>query len=141
MILMMLLVSFEVFIRKTFGWSTMVAHDLSGFFLVAITFLGAAQTLRAGRHLRVTFLFDRLGPKTRFACNVVNMVIAIGLVSVLLWVTGALVMDSYEKGALTQGVVQFPEYVPQLLMPLGLGVFLLQLVVNLFGLLKNKVGR
>lgn len=136
-ILMMGLISIEVFIRKSFGLSTRVAHDVSGYLLVAVTFLGAAETLRRGRHLRVTILFDRLGPKLRFVLDIVNVTIAIAFVSLLLWTTGGMVMDSFVRGNLTDGVIQFPEYVPQALMPLGLAILLAQLFVILRDTLKK----
>lgn len=134
---MMLLVSFEVFIRKVFGMSTKIAHDMAGFFLVAVTFFGAAQTLRMGKHLRVGILFDRLSPRARFALDLVNVLIAICFVLLLAVATTFVVIDSYTKGTLTDGVVQFPKYIPELIMPLGLGIFLLQLFEELYKLLKR----
>jgi TRAP-type C4-dicarboxylate transport system permease small subunit len=136
-LLMMLLISVEVFIRKTFGMSTKIAHDMSGFLLVAVTFLGAAETLRAGKHLRVTILFDNLGTRLRRICEFINLAITMVFIALLLWSTLGLTVDSYLRGNLTDGIIQLPEYLPQALMPVGLAVFLLQLFANLTRLLKG----
>ena len=131
LIIMMVLITVEVFMRKFFGISTKIAHDFSAFLLVAVLFLGAAETLRAGKHLRVTVLYDRWNPKIRSVLYKAALMIAIIFVLSLLWVSTGLVVTSYGRGAMTEGLVRIPEFIPQLAIPIGLFFFVLQLAAQI----------
>ena len=132
LISMMALVTIEVLIRKLFGISTKIAHDFAGFFLVALIFLGAAETLRVGKHLRVSILRDRFSQKIKPAVEKLSYVICIIFVSILLWASITLVVNSYEKGSLTESVVQVPEFIPELIIPVGLFSLILQLLAQFY---------
>jgi len=129
---MMVLVTIEVLIRKFFGISTQIAHDFAGYSLVALIFLGAAETLRVGKHLRVTILYDQFRPKPKSVVEKMGYIICIIFISLLFWASTTLVIGSYEKGSLTESVVQIPEFIPELLIPIGLFFLLLQLFAQLF---------
>ena len=132
LIFMMVLVTIEVLIRKFLGVSTKIDHDFAGYSLVALIFFGAAETLRVGKHLRVTIVYDRFGPKTKAIVEKVSYLIGITFITLLFWASTTLVINSYEKGSLTESVVQIPEFIPELLIPVGLFFFLLQLLVQFF---------
>ncbi|MBA7474398.1 hypothetical protein ES707_09750 [subsurface metagenome] len=131
LVIMMVLITVEVFIRKLFGISTKIAHDFSAYLLVAVLFLGAAETLRVGKHLRVTILYDRWNPKIRSVVYKATFVIVIIFVLSLLWATTGLVVTSYGRGAMTEGLVRIPEFIPELLIPIGLFFFVLQLAAQI----------
>jgi len=131
LVIMMVLITVEVFMRKFFGTSTKIAHDFSAFLLVAVLFLGAAETLRVGKHLRVTVLYDRWNPKIRPVFYKAALIIAIIFVSSLLWAATGLVVTSCGRGAMTEGLVRIPEFIPQLLIPIGLFFFVLQLAAQI----------
>lgn len=131
LIIMTLLITFEVIIRKSFGISTKIAHDFSGYLLVILTFFGAAITLRADRHLRVTVLFSRLNQKIQSILYKIYLIISIGFVLVLLWASTEFVINAYTKGWMTESVIAIPEFIPEAFIPLGLLFFVLQLVAQL----------
>ncbi len=62
----------------------------------------------------------------------VSYLIGITFITLLFWASVTLVIGSYEKGSLTESVVQIPEFIPELLIPVGLFFFLLQLLVQFF---------
>jgi len=129
---MTVLVTIEVFMRKFFGISTKIAHDAAGYFLVAITFLGAAETMRVNRHLRVKILYDRLNSRAKNIFDKINYFIAIIYLSLLFWASSSLVFFSFKEGFLTESVIQIPEFIPELLIPVGLFFFILQVLSKLF---------
>lgn len=132
LIAMMMLITVEVSIRKSFGISTKIAHDFAGYLLVALIFFGAAQALTVGKHLRVTVLFDRLNQKIQSVLFKASYVIGIVFVLILLWAATGLVVKSYGMGRMTYTLVSIPEFIPELLMPIGLFFFVLQLAANIF---------
>lgn len=131
LIAMTLLITFEVIVRKSFDISTKIAHDFSGYLLVVLTFFGAAITLKAGRHLRVTVLFARLNQRIQSILYKIYLIIGISFVLVLLWASSEFVMNAYTKGWLTESVIAIPEFIPEAFIPLGLLFFVLQLVAQL----------
>ncbi len=132
LIFMMVLVTIEVLIRKFLGVSTKIAHDFAGYSLVALIFFGAAGTLRVGKHLRVTIVYDRFGSRTKAIVEKASYLVGITFITLLFWASITLVINSYEKGSLTESVVQIPEFIPELFIPVGLFFFLLQLLVQFF---------
>jgi TRAP-type C4-dicarboxylate transport system permease small subunit len=126
------LITIEVFIRKFFGISTKIAHDFAGYLLVAITFLGAAETMRVNKHLRVKILYDRLNSRAQSIFDKINYLIAIVYISILLWASFTLVVFSFKGGFLTESLIQIPEFIPELLIPIGLLFFALQVLSKLF---------
>lgn len=132
LIIMMLLISVEVFIRKSFGMSTRLAHEYSGYLLVALSFWAAAEVLNRGRHIRITTLIDHFNQKFQsFLCRA-NYVVAFAFITILFWATTRLVIHSYQTGMLTMGVYQIPIFIPQLAIPIGLFFFMVQIAANLF---------
>ena len=61
---MAMLVTVDV-IGREFLHPTGIAHEVSGYCLVAIVFLGLAYTLRRGRHIQITTVTSRLSPGVR----------------------------------------------------------------------------
>ena len=59
-VLMMALVTFEVLLRTFANRSTLVADEMAGYLLVAMTFLGLAPSLRGGAFIRIDTYRDRL---------------------------------------------------------------------------------
>ncbi|MFC1955027.1 TRAP transporter small permease subunit [Chloroflexota bacterium] len=58
--LMMILILFEVFMRYIMRQPPMVADEFSAYMLVALTYLGAAYTLKDKGHVRITALVSQL---------------------------------------------------------------------------------
>lgn len=132
LIIMMLLITVEVFVRKSFGISTRVAHDFSGYLLVAVAFWTAADLVRRRGHIRITVLTDHLKQKIQFVLFKANYVIAAAFILFLFLAATVLVITTYRTGMLTMGMYQIPVFIPQLAIPIGLFFLLLQIVANLF---------
>ena len=137
-IAIMLLITLEVILRKWFGTSTKIAHDFSGHLLVALFFWGIAETLRKGKHLRVTIIYDRLTPKVQSILYKINVIFAIALTALLLWASTGFVLNSYEKGSVVGDIVEIPEFIPEMLIPTGLFFFLLQMIAHLIRVFRGE---
>lgn len=139
LIAMMVLITVEVILRKFFGTSTKIAHDFSAHLYVAIVFLGVAETLRSGKHLRVTVIMERFGRRFQSIIYKINVIIATTYILMLLWFSAEFAITSYQKGSMTGTIVEIPEFIPEMFIPIGLLFFTLQLVAHLIREFRGRI--
>ncbi len=130
LMLMMGLIVFEVCLREIGGTSTKIAHDFSGYMLVAVALWSAAEVMASGKHINVTVVADRLRPRVRGALWRVSHVLSLVLSAVLFYSSALLVWKSLVNGTVTGGLYQIPVFIPQLAIPIGFFFLMLQLFVN-----------
>lgn len=134
-VFMSLLVVSEVLLRNLAGSSTLIASEYSGYALATMVYASLGFTFREGAHIRITFLRDRLPGALRRWVELVLTVLAaltVGYASVAVW---EMVRTSFERGTVAYTVASTPLWVPQAIILLGLGMFLLQLTAHVVGLL------
>jgi TRAP-type C4-dicarboxylate transport system permease small subunit len=123
---------------RAIGLTVPSYSDFTGFLLAAATFMGLAYTLRVGGHIRVTLITQNLADGPRRYCEAAVLLIALALTMYAAVYSGLLVLESYEFGDRSSGIVSVPLWVPQLPVAIGLGVLALavadELVCNLMGL-------
>jgi TRAP-type C4-dicarboxylate transport system permease small subunit len=131
------LVTVEVLGRDLFNRSTLVADEMSGYLLVALTFIGLAPTLRGGGFIRIDTYRARLGGGARLALELAIHLLALGYAVLLDWYLWRLALDAWRLGTTSIQVSRTPLWIPQACMALGglLLVFdlLARLVVVLAG--------
>ncbi len=129
-VIMTVLITFEVISRKLFNFSTLLADEAAGYLLVGIVFLGMAYCLSTRGHIFVEFVFDRVPFKLRNWLRLVSYIIAIAYVSLVIYTSTKLAADSYRLSAKSYGMLQVPLVLFQILVPIGMFLFAVQLVVG-----------
>lgn len=119
---LLVLTNVEVAARYGFSTSTLIADEYGGYAMVWMTMLGAVHLLRADRHLSMTSLVDRLGPRGRNAAGFVAALIGFAICSVLLYSTASLVLASAKFGTVSIQPSRTPLVWPQLILPIGYAV-------------------
>lgn len=127
---MMSLITVDVIGRYFFDRPTYVADELSGYFLVAVTFLALGQTQKLGKHMTVTALTSHLPPRNRKWLEMATSILSLAFVVWFTWSTVLATMQAYALGTCSLGVLGTPYWIPKLLLPLGLSVFALQLATK-----------
>ena len=102
--------------------------DFAGFMLSAATFLALGPTLRAGGHIRVTLLTQRLPARVALWLEVVVLGVAAGVVGYILRYVVQLIAESWRYNDLSPGIIPIPLWIPQSVMALGLLIFLIALI-------------
>src|SRR5699024_1282226 len=92
---------------------------LSGFALAASSFLALAYTLRSGGHIRVNLLVSRLHGRIRRIAEGWCILFAIVGIGFFAWFTFHMVVTSYGFNDVSQGMIGFPLWIPQLGMLIG----------------------
>ena len=95
------------------------AGDLAGYAMAASIFLALAHTFRSGGHIRVNLLLIHVPDRLRYAleCWCLTLLALIGALFTAF--SFKLVMDSFEFGDVSTGMMPVPLWIPQTTMALG----------------------
>ena len=133
-----LLSAFEVVMRYAFNAPTIWVHD-SAITLCAIGFIfGGSYALERKGHIRITSIYDHLGPRTRHLLDVVSTVLVAGYLAILLYAVIRQAIPSL-KLMETSGRawdVPIPALMKSMLV-VGVALMLLQALAQLHGLLRG----
>ena len=127
--LLMLLITVDI-TGRYFGYPTMVAHEMSAYLLVAITFIGLSYALRTGSHIEVTVVRDRLSPKVRRVLMIVTSVTATIFCGWLTWITLNVAIESLTQKTTSITIIHTPFWIPQSLISLGLAMITVELITE-----------
>lgn len=102
--------------------------EFAGYLMVGATFLALASTLKHGVHIRVTVVLGVLPETLRRVLNILVGTGAAVLFGFVAWHALLLALDSYQFGSVSYGIVPVPLWIPQTVMALGLVVFAVALI-------------
>lgn len=132
-LLLTLLFTYEVVMRYVFTRPSAMADQLGALLMPAIAFLALARTYRDGAHVNVDVLVNRLRPPMRRRVHSLTEFVTLVLTGMLTWYSLRTVIGSYEEEErLMLGITTIPLYIPQIVMPLGLGLLTLQIALSLW---------
>lgn len=134
-----LLILTEIFIRYFFDLSTMIADEYGGYLYLALIFLGLAYTFNEDAHIRINILTSKMSEKSNRFVDVIAGIITILILIFTLYRTILFTYDSYSMEMVSEAVSATPLYLTQLVMPLGITLFLLVVIVFVLkGLTNDK---
>ena len=128
LVVMAITITLDIIIRemRTVGWLSFnwqFVAEWSAFLVIFMVFAGLAHTLRAGGHITVNLLFDRLPFRLQRALALMNALIA-GSVLVYMAYRGVLwMMLSYKRGITSTSVIKTPLWIPNSFVVFGLVLF------------------
>ncbi len=130
MMLIVLLITVEIFLRTVLNRSTLFADEYSAYFFVAVVMMGLPLTLRDGAHIRITLILSRLGPRADLVLDLFATLIGIALCTFALYHSGLMVYDTWQLEMTADTISETPLYLPQTVIPLGFFLFDLQLIAH-----------
>jgi TRAP-type C4-dicarboxylate transport system permease small subunit len=130
-VLMTGLVTVEVLSRDLFNRSTLIADEMSGYLLVALTFLGLAPTLRGGGFIRIDTYHARLRGGGRVALDLAIHLLGLGYAVLLDWYLWQLALDAWRLGTTSIQISRTPLWIPQACMAVGGSLLVLDLLARL----------
>lgn len=123
-----LLIVVEIVLRSLFDTSTLVASEYGGYLLVAVVCFGFAYTMREGAFIRISFVRHVLpAPLQRMLDSVAGVAGAV-ITGYALKYSAVMVWETYDLEITADTIAETPLWVPQLTIPLGLFMLLLQIV-------------
>jgi TRAP-type C4-dicarboxylate transport system permease small subunit len=126
-----LIVTYEVVMRGLFDAPTEWSIEVSVYLVVVSGFLGLAVTYAEDKHIRVDLLTSKLSARANRRLEV--FVGAVSLVFCLIFLVESwdMVAVSYQLNRTAASALRVPLFLPQLALPVGFLLMLLQLVRKL----------
>ena len=134
---LVLLIMTEIFIRYFFNMSTMIADEYSGYLFLASIFLGLSYTFKEDAHIRINILTSKLSKKSNKFIDIVAGIITAIVLGFMLYRTVLFTYDSYKMEMLSESVSATPLYLTQIVMPIGILLFLLSILIFVLKGLRN----
>lgn len=119
----MLAITYEVVARHFFNAIPLWVNDVTGYLLMAVTFLGGAFVMSREGHTRVDILIVHADASVQRTLTLVNAILVLLVSAVLACAAGYAVWDSFARKLSVVGVVEVPRYV--VLSPIFVGCVLL----------------
>lgn len=120
---LMLSITYEVVARHLFGEAPLWINDVTGYLMLALTFLGGAFVMAREGHTKVDILVDHSSARVQRWLALVNAVLILFVGIVLSCAAGFSVWDAYERKLAVTGIIDVPRYV--VLSPIFVGSVLL----------------
>ncbi len=134
---MALIITVDVLGRATLGKSTLVAHEISGYSLVAIVFLGLAYTLHTERHIKIELLTRRLSARQQQQLEVIVLIASLIFIVWFTWATSVPVKVNYIQQHTSITYMHTPMWVPYLFVPLGAAMLAIGLLFEVIEKIRN----
>lgn len=137
MVLIVLLINIEIVIRTFFNSSTYIADEYSSYFLVAVVLLGLAYAAKNESHIRVEVIRSRVGKNINRIIDIICLTGALVLTGYGVYHATYMAFDAYAMKITADSISETPIFLPQLMIPIGLTLFILQLIATLIRRLQN----
>jgi TRAP-type C4-dicarboxylate transport system permease small subunit len=131
------LVMVEIASRHFFDTSTMIADEYSGYLYLASIFLGLAYTFDEKAHIRINIITSRLNNHKNRFIDIFASVLSLAILSFILYRTILFTYDSYDMDMLSEAVSETPLYLTQIVMPVGITLFIFSVAVFMLKRIKN----
>lgn len=131
-----LLILAEIASRNLLNTNIAVAWEYSSYLMGAGFLFGAAVTLRAGGHIRVSLLLAHAGAAGRRVLEIVSAAAGTALTGFLAWSLFTFTLRAWERGQ-TSTASDTLLWIPQSLVVAGAGLLALQMAARLIQALLN----
>jgi TRAP-type C4-dicarboxylate transport system permease small subunit len=137
-----ILVIAEILARTLFDSTLYITEEYTAYFMVAITFLGLAYTLKEKGHIRMVFLHNIVkGGKARAYLDLYSFVVGLIIFFIITVVSTEFFWDSIVSGSRSMQISKTYLAIPQFAMPLGSLLITLQFASELIKtVLKLRTG-
>lgn len=134
MFVIMMLVVTDVFMRYALNSPFSFTYDLIGLYLLAgVFFFTVSDALREHVHVGVDILLSRFSPAGRRLSEIVTALVGLFVFVLICKVGLERAIENYEQQDVLAGAISWPTWVSAALVPLGCGVLVLRLALQLVG--------
>jgi len=113
-------------------------EDIVAWLCAAASFLALGHTFRHGELVRVGLWLDRLAPGGRRLMEIFALGVTALFVGYMLWAVSNFIFDSWRFKEVAQGLIKVPIWIPQLTFLIGVAIFFVAILDELFLVLKKQ---
>jgi TRAP-type C4-dicarboxylate transport system permease small subunit len=134
---MVVSISYDVILRYVFYAPTYWALEMNTFLLAFLCLIPAGDVLRFGSQIRITFLFDRLGPAVRARLDLLRSAVGLFFCALMVWKGADMAYKAWLHNDRMSTSLGTPMVIPYLFLPIGFALLGLQYAL-LFKIRKEK---
>lgn len=123
-----------IFVRAVLKQSTIWQTEAVIYMMIAATAVGLPYVQRLRGHVNVDLVPQMLPPGFRRVLAFVTLIATIAVTAVIAWYAFDVWHQAFERNWKSPSVWAPPLWIPYLALPVGFGLFLLQLLADLIGL-------
>jgi len=138
MALIAILMLSEIGSRYFVGRSLGMTWELATYAMAAVIFLGAADTLRTGGHVRVGVLLETLPASLSRVVDIAATLIGLFIVGFIFSSVGDFVLNNMQRGTRSFEPSRIYLWIPQSVLAVGMFLLFLQLASRLLRLLTGR---
>jgi len=128
---LVLVVGGNVLLRYLFNSGSVAMQELEWHLVSPIALMGMAYGMRHGGHVRVDFLYERLGPRAQAIIDVFSAVLMAILGAALIWFSIPYVEQSIMMGEGSPDPGGLPyRFILKAFIPIGFGLLLIQAITQ-----------
>jgi len=121
-----------IFVRAVLNQSTVWQTEVVIYLMIAATLIGLPYVQKLRGHVGVDLLPTFLPPPMRRGLAIVTLIITAGMVAIMLWHGFDMWHLAWSRNWKSETVMSYTLWVPYLAIPVGFGLFLLQLLGDLW---------
>lgn len=138
LVVVLALTAISVFNRYLLGRPIMAVDESTGFLVVTIVMLGAAEALRRDDHIRIDLVYERFGPRGRWWLDLWSCATVVLFGALLLVTAWHTVQFSRMFGAYSTGYLAIPMWIPQSTMIVGAILLCIAALARAFSLVAER---
>lgn len=128
------ILTYDVFARFVFLSPTSWATDISVILQIGATWLAVAYVLRHGHMIRITAFIRYLNPRGRKLIEAFSLVLMALFCLPMIWYSAAIMVESIEHGRRSASMIETPNWITEIFVPMGLTFLLIQIILELIRL-------
>ena len=136
-VVVLLFILYEVFIRYFLGWATIWTFEISRWALLYITFLGAAWVLKKEGHVKIDLLVNHLNPRIQALLGIASSIMGLFICWVLVWYGVQVTHGQFQRGIYEATALGTPTGVIILAIPIGGFLLFIQFLRRGYGYLRR----
>ena len=121
-----------IFIRAVLGRSTIWQTEAVIYLMIGATLIGLPYVQKLKGHVGVDLVPSLLGPAGRKVLAIVTLILTGVMIAIMLYYAYDMWHFAWARGWKSETVWAVPLWIPYLSIPVGFGLFLLQLVADLW---------
>lgn len=127
-----------IFIRALLGKSTIWQTEAVIYLMIAATMIGLAYVQKLKGHVGVDLIPTMLGPRGRRVMAIFTLTVTALMMIMMLYYAYDMWHFAWKRGWKSETIWAVPLWIPYLALPLGFGLFLLQLAADLWVVIRGE---
>lgn len=144
-LLMALIVTTNSVFRYAFNMPLLFADEYAQYLLVVVFYFGVGYTFRAGRHVYVSLIIDRLGASLARPLKILIFLASVGTIGLMAYYSWTAFLSTAKAGIVSITPMETPLAYPFFAVALGMTIFTLEVFVallkELFGVEHKTFGQ